>query len=133
MRHVMGVAVGGIAGTLAGALVGAVGLALADAGFGRGFGIFGPSPLVGAVVGAIMVGSAGCAAGAISGGIGGTRESSGLAGGGVGLLAAIYVFWMNATHFAAFGAVASVAVLLGSIAAGLAGGELSRRWIYRNR
>lgn len=128
----MGVVVGGIAGVLTGALVGAVGFALADAGFGRGMGIFGPSLLVGGLVGAMMVGVAGCAAGALSGGIGGTRKWSVVAGGGIGLLAATYVFSMNAANFLAFGAVASVAILLGCVGAGLAGGDLSRRWIYRD-
>ena len=124
---------GGITGTFTGALVGAVGLALAEAGFGRGIGIFGPSPLVGALLGAIMVGFVGCAAGAISGGIGGERKWSGVGGGGIGSLAAIYVFSMHATYFAEYGVIASIAVLLGSVGASLAGGELSRCLIYRNK
>jgi hypothetical protein len=132
LRHVMGIVVGGATGGITGALVGAVGYAIAEAGFGRGIGIAGPSPLMGAVAGILMVGLAGCAAGTISGGIGGARKWSGVAGAGVGLLAAIYVYSVNATHFAAFGAIASISALLGSICAGLVAGGLSRRWVYRN-
>ncbi|MBI5675784.1 MAG: hypothetical protein HZC48_08190 [Nitrospirae bacterium] len=129
----MGIVAGGITGAFTGAIVGAVGFALAEAGFGRGFGIFGPSPLVGALSGAIMVGLAGFAAGAISGGIGGERKWSCVAGGSVGLLAAIYVFSVHADYFAEYGVIAFITVLSGSVGASIAGGELCRHLIYLNK
>jgi len=131
--HVAGIVVGGVTGGITGALVGAVGYAAAEAAFGRGIGISGPSPLMGALAGILMVGLVGCAAGAISGGIGGERKWSGVAGAGIGLLAAVYVFSLNATHHAKYGVVASISVLLGSVCASLVAGDLSRRWIYRNK
>ena len=133
MRHVLGIVVGGITGAFTGALIGAVGLAVAEAIFGRGIGIFGPSPLLGALFGAIMVGLLGSGVGAIAGGIGGSRKCSGVVGGGFGLLAAIYAFSIYATYFAEYGTIASIAVLLGSLGASLAGGELSRCLIYRKQ
>lgn len=133
LRHVMGVVVGGITGSITGALVGAVGYAAAEAAFGRGIGLFGPSPLMSALAGIMMGGLAGCAAGAISGGIGGERKWSGVAGAGIGLLAAMYIFSVNATHFAEYGVIASISVLLGSVCASMVAGELSRRWIYREQ
>jgi hypothetical protein len=88
-----------LVGALCGAIIGAAGFALSERVFGRGIGMLGNSPSLGALIGAVYLGACGGIVGAIIGIADLNASMSAVIGSLCGALSVIWGMWRSETRY----------------------------------